>query len=231
MMTTADELTAVDEVVHRYLRRAGINRPAVDPLRVAERLGIGAQWDGSLPGRGERRLVGGRSLILVRPDERDEREHFAIAHEIGEERAVADILELLDDGATDARRREQLANLFAGRLLCPRPWFNREVERVGFHLRKLKRTFHTASHEVIARQFLQDDVPCVITIVDQGRVCTRLGNVAHDRRLSPLEQRVWERCHRTSRRVRRRQDGMCVEACAVHERDWKREILRTTEMN
>ncbi len=52
MMMAADELTAVDEVVAAYLRRAGISQPPVDPLRIAEALGIAAQWDSALASRG-----------------------------------------------------------------------------------------------------------------------------------------------------------------------------------
>ncbi len=172
--------------------------------------------------------MSGGSLILVRPDARDERECFALAHEIGEARAVADILERLPDDTADERRREQLANLFAGRLLCPRQWFAAEVARSGFRLRDLKAVFVTASHEVIARQFLQDETPTVITIVDQGRVCARLGNVGYEWRLLPLERTVWEECRRTARDVRRRQGSLSVEACPVHEPEWRREILRTS---
>lgn len=230
MVRNEELLQVVDEAVQECLAAAGIDGPPVDPAEVAQALGLAAQWDAALGGRGERRTVGGRSVILIRPDERDERECFALAHEIGEELSNR-IAERLDVCVDSERWREDLANLFAGRLLCPFGWLQEITSTGGVDLRNLKEVFATASHEVISRQLIWLPVPSVITIIDNGTIRTRMGNVAHTRRLTPGEDRVWRGCHESGEDIDHAAGLLRVQAWAIHEQGWRREILRTTRLD
>src|SRR5665213_1285633 len=91
----AEELASVlDRAAAWILRRAGVRRPPVDTLRLAEALGIQTATDRGQEARAryvELRAVRGgspRPAILLRPEPRAERRHWAVAHEIGEQSAV-----------------------------------------------------------------------------------------------------------------------------------------------
>jgi len=231
MVLLAEMVRAVDEVVCECLDVAGINQPPVDPAEVAHALGLVTQRDAALPGRGERRTIGGQSLILIRPERRDERECFAIAHEIGEEVAAGRVIERLGLDDETTRWREELANRFAARLLCPSHWLRECIAERGDDLRLLKEEFATASHEVIARQLLVLEMPTVITVIDNGAVTSRLGNTSCPRRLSEQEQDVWQVAQRTGVDQDQQCGNLRVQAWAIHEADWQREILRTTRLD
>jgi predicted transcriptional regulator len=231
-MVTWEEIDrAIDRIVIEHLELAHVDQPPVEPIRIADALAMTAQLDAALPGRGERRTVNGSSMILIRPDQRPEREHFALAHEIGEEAAVDLLVDRLDLAGPSDRWREELANRFAGRLLCPVHWLRDAVRTVGDDLFELKRVFSTASHEAIARQMLQLDVPTVLTVIDDGVVQRRMGNVPHQQTLDPLENRVWTLCQAGRRSVEESSNSLRVQGWPVHEAGWLREILRTTGLD
>lgn len=231
MVSSEETVRAVDEVVQECLEQAGIEEPPVDPVEVAEALGLVTQRDAALPGRGERRTIAGRSLILIRPEQRDERECFAIAHEIGEEIAAGRVIDRLglDHGIT--RWREELANLFAARLLCPAAWLRECLRARGDDLRVLKDEFATASHEVIARQMLSLPIPTVITVIDNEAISWRLSNTRCPARLCEFERDIWQAAHRTGEDQDLHHGSLRVQAWAIHEDPWRREILRTTRLD
>ena len=124
---TVEELGgALDAVIEEILDRSGVNTPPVDAFRVAQALGITIALDDRQEGRAryvrltDRRSSRPRATILLRPDPRQERQQWAVAHEIGEH-AACRAFELLsvDPGETDPSAREQIANRLAGRLLIP----------------------------------------------------------------------------------------------------------------
>lgn len=231
MVQYEETVRAVDEVVRECLRRAGIEAPPVDPVEVAEALGLVTQRDAALPGRGERRTIAGRSLILIRPEQRDERECFAIAHEIGEEIAAGEIIRRLGLHEGITRWREELANLFAARLLCPADWLRACLRDDGDDLRMLKEQFATASHEVLARRLLSLPIPTVITVIDNGAVSSRCSNTHCPPRLCDFEHEIWQTAHRTSEDQDTTRCSLRVQAWAIHEDQWRREILRTTRLD
>ena len=128
---TREELAAgLDRVAEEILDEAGVARPPVDALAVAQTLGIAVALDDRQEGRaryvrlGDRWSGRSRATILLRPEPRFERRHWAVAHEIGEHVAHRVFARWgADPGETDANAREQVANCLAGRLLLPTAWF------------------------------------------------------------------------------------------------------------
>jgi Zn-dependent peptidase ImmA (M78 family) len=80
-----------------------------------------------------------KGVILYKAGVRIERRRFTIAHELchflmpshkgNQQCTAADLRESRRD--TDHRRREAEANRFAAGLLMPRPWFSRDLDRLG----------------------------------------------------------------------------------------------------
>ena len=231
-LTRHEWAAAVDGTVSRLLRRVGLMRPPVDALEVADALGIVVARDDRQSGRARivRLTVAnqGQTSILLRNDPRPERRQWAVAHEIGEAFA-SEVFDRLDLDPVDLPldAREQIANLIAARLLLPSRWVRRVVARRGWNLAKLKRVFHTASHELLARRMLDFEPPVIVTIFDEGRVTFRRSNVL-DRLppLSTLERRCQERVYRTGKPTRDAESALFASGWPVHEPGWKREIVR-----
>ncbi len=230
-----DFLAALDAVVAEVLLRSGVAAPPVDALVVARCLGIAVATDASQGGRGRFvRLAGTprqpRAAILVRPDPRPERRQWAVAHEIGEAVAARVFATLaVDPREAPPNAREALASRFAARLLLPEPWFSAHAGESAEDLFELKRRYHTASHELIARRLLELAVPALLTIFDQGRITCRLAN--RPGRFPPPSPGEWE-CRRragiTNLPQRLVEADRRLAAWPVHEEGWQREILRTT---
>ena len=166
-----------------------------------------------------------QTSILLRPEPRGERLHWAVAHELGEELAGEIFKELgVDPRAAQPGTREQVANLLASRILLPTVWFQAAAASdCSYDLLSLKERFTTASHELIARRLLDLPPSRVITIFDQGRVTFRRGNVpGRIPRLTPAEQRCWQRVHDTGSAA---EDATGVQHWPIHEPSWKREIV------
>ncbi|HEX4130522.1 MAG TPA: ImmA/IrrE family metallo-endopeptidase [Pirellulales bacterium] len=241
---------ALDETIDEMLTTARIERPPVNPLQLAEALGIVVARDDRQTGRGryvrlrafagrgtaaadsEDRLVvepPTQASILLRDDPRQERRHWALAHELGEHAAVHVFHRLgVDPREAPAAARESIANHLASRLLLPAAWLARDAGECGWDLFALKRRYATASHELIARRMLDFDLPVVVTICDQGQVSFRRG--AFGRRGPPmntLEHACWQRVHRRGCMAQDQHDALLVRCWPIHERGWKREILRT----
>jgi hypothetical protein len=237
-----DEITAsLDVCAAEVLWEAGIFEPPVDALAVADGLGLVVARDDAMSCRGrfvrlrdrERAEHGSVGTIVVGAAERPEREHWAIAHEIGESVAyrVFDRLGIPFDEALPTAR-ELVANRMAGALLLPRRWFAVDGAELDWDLLELKARYTTASHELIARRMLEMRAPVVITLCDLGRVRWRRSNVAsRPPGLLPEEKSIWREAHTTGLPASTTLDaesGLDRLRCwPIHEPNWKREIMRS----
>lgn len=231
---TAEELAAaLDDVACDLLVAAGVDGPPVDAFRVAESLGIDVAWDDRQTGRA--RLVAlqegdraARTSILLRRDPRDERRHWAVAHEIGEAAAHRVFARLsVDPRVAPPAAREDIANRLAGRLLLPTPWLRAAGNASGWDVAAIKRQSVHASHELVARRMLEMDVPVIVTVLDQNRVTWRRSNVSgRVPPLSPAERRCQSIVHDSGEPATLDDNARMVQGWAIHENDWKREILR-----
>ena len=123
---------------------------------------------------------------------------------------------------------ESLANLFAYRLLVPTRWFATDAKSHDYDLLALKQRYATSSHEVLAWRFLDLAQPCVVTILDNGRVTRRRSNAWPIKRaLLPIEQHCWEHVTQRAEPTTLRDAEWTVQGWPVHELDWKREVLRS----
>src|SRR5262245_21971650 len=78
-------VAAVDRTVDELLRAAGVEAPPVDAITLAQRhLGMVICLDRRQPQRGRAQRAAGRRQIFVRPEPREERHQWTVAHEIGE---------------------------------------------------------------------------------------------------------------------------------------------------
>ncbi len=227
--------TTLDAQVRQLLDQAEISGPPVDAFRVAQQLGLLVAEDASQAGRGRFvRLASEKGVfpqgsILLRPEERDERRQFAVAHEIGES-LVGELLEILgmDLREVTAPWRERLANRFASRLLLPTGWYFPRARSTGWDLFALKETFRTASHELIARRMLEAEEPVIVTLFDLGQITWRLANGAtRPPRPYAEETACWQAAHDSGRPSHELAGQLSITCWPVHELDWKREILRT----
>ena len=231
-----EELSAaLDSVAMEVLTAAGSDRPPVDALAIARRLGIEVASDDRQRGRARfvrLRGTGGRpprATILLRPEPRLERRHWAIAHEIGEHVAHLVFAALcVDPREAPASARETVANHLAGRLLLPASWFTADGSDCGWDLATLKSRYRTASHELIARRMLELPPPVIISIFDHTEVYFRRSNVPGQvPSPSPAELQCWRTVHHHNRPQETFDGTLAIQGWPVHEPGWKREILRS----
>ena len=230
-----EELSAaLDAVAMELLAEADAVGPPVDAFRIARRLGIAVAEDGRQGGRARYvRLAGHRGqppapTILLRPEPRRERKHWAIAHEIGEHAAFRVFDRLgVDPRETLPGTREAVANRLAGRLLLPTEWFVPDAAACGWDLVELKSRYASASHELIARWMLECGPPAIVSIYDHSRLYFRRSNLPGQvPPPSPTELRCWQTVHEQNR-PESTYEGLCtIWGWPVHEEGWKREILR-----
>ena len=233
---TAEELAAgLDAVAAELLDTAGVDRPPIDALAVAQAIGLTVATDDEQQGRARyvrlRGLRGraSRPTILLRPEPRPERRHWAVAHEIGEHVAHRIFHRLgVDPRTVSPRAREAVADQMAGRLLLPTAWFAGDAAAADWDLLALKARYPSASHELIARRMLEFTIPAIISIFDQGRLTFRRSNVA-GRAPPPTrdEMSCWKAVHRHGRPHEIAEGTARIRGWPVHEPGWKREILRT----
>ncbi|MBX3412318.1 MAG: ImmA/IrrE family metallo-endopeptidase [Pirellulales bacterium] len=227
-------LAAMDAVVVELLDAAGIDTPPVDSLELARRLDIDVARDDQQRGRARFvRLAGrhggrSRASILVRAEPRNERRQWAVAHELGEWSAARLFAEL---GTTASEAplaaREEVANLFAARLLLPELWFVVAAEACDMELVTLKESFRTASYELIARRTLDLSAPAIVTVFDQGNVTWRRSNVvANPPALSSAERVEWRTTHESASYAEGISGLGRLRCWPIHEEGWRREILR-----
>lgn len=225
-------LSAIDEAVIRTLAAARVAESPINAVMVARELGFDLAWDRDQTGRArtcrtEEVAQQRKGRIYIRQEPREERIHWAVAHELGEHLAE----EILQSGGADvdslpSNGREQIANLFATRLLLPTEWFKLDAADLEGDLPALKERYETASHELIARRMLDFEQPVLITIFDHGKPTFRRWN--RPTRTPPLteaERAVWREVHDRGVAVRRN-GPLRIDGWPIHEPDWKREILR-----
>jgi hypothetical protein len=233
---TAEELhTTLDEVVDELLVAAGVDAPPVSGWHLAHAQRLTIAEDARQLGRARYmrpRRLGGRGnsggVILMRPEPRVERRHWAVAHEVGEHNAHRVFRRLgIDPRTAAADAREQVANYLANRLLLPTPWFGEAAAACDWDLISLKREFTTASHELIARRMLDFPDSIVITVCDNASVTFRRGNLSTPApAMLECERRCWQQVNRRVATVHDERDGFEVSGWPVHEDGWQREILR-----
>jgi hypothetical protein len=223
-LTPEEVRQAVDRDVGELLETAGVREPPVDALALAERhLGLAVS-------REERKARGarGRKQILLRQEASPEQDQWEAAHAIGEHRKAGLLLRLGVAGGQGRALGESPANLIARRLLVPTGWLADAVRGCGHDLAALKEQFATASHEVIAWRLLDLPEPCVITVVDDGRVYRRRSNAWRVRReLVPAEAECQRWVHEHGRPHVVRRDGWTVQGWPVPHAGTKREVLRS----
>jgi hypothetical protein len=217
-------LAAIDRMIEDLLERAGVQAPPVDAVALARRrFGLTISLD-----RPQRRGAGRRPGLL-RPEPSEERDQWAVAHEIARH-LKASLLERLgvEPPARGGLMGESLGKLFAGRLLVPACWFAGDAPAAEYDVAQLKERYRTASHETIALRLLDLPEPCIITIVDNGHVSRRRSNAWPVRReLAPVELECQRYVNSYSRPRRVAQAGWTVWGWPVHQPDWKREVLRS----
>ena len=233
-LTTEECAAALDAVAAEALARSGERGSPIDAVALATALGLVVATDSRQSGRARMVRLGGRIAapqpsIMVRPEPRDERLQWAVAHEIGEHLAV-EVFRSLGVRPREAPPaiRERIANQLASRILLPRESFAAAAQACDWDLLALKRQFGTASHELIARRMLDFPQPILITIVDNGGTTFRGSNLAG--RVPPLyacEQQARQAAHDSNQPQAAGDRRWDVRAWPIHEESWRREILRT----
>lgn len=210
----------LDKLVEDLLAKCQIDRPPVQPKKIADAIGL-VYHETKLEGRrGQSYRHNGRQHVEIHRRDRPERKNFALAHEIME-------LEL-KKALNDPKESHRWANLGASFLLTPTAWFRDQCVQTGFDLAKLKKVFSTASWEVIALRTLNFS-ESIITIVDDDRVARRKSTYPFyvSRRLSDEENHVVLEVLQT-KKVQRQHFPTCdVTGYPVFEKERKRVILRT----
>ena len=229
-MPREDVTRIVDEMVDELLDGAGVREPPIDVIVIAQsHLNMALVLDQRQPQRGRAQRALGKKQIYLRPEPREERHQWTVAHEIGEH-LKSEVLARLHIAPQEARAMagESLANLFAYRLLVPTRWFAVDAKALDYDVLQLKQRYATSSHEVIAWRLLDLPASCVMTIIDNEHIHRRRSNGEPIKRaLLPIEERCWKRTNETGVTHRERDGAWSVACWPVHELDWKREILRS----
>jgi Zn-dependent peptidase ImmA (M78 family) len=225
-----DVLAVIDRMVDELLERAGLDQPPVDVIALAQKtLGMVVCLDARQSQRGRAQRAGGQRHIYLKPEPREERHQWTVAHEIGEH-LKPDLLTRLgfEPGGVKPRMGESLANLFSYRLLVPTCWFAADSPALDHDLLALKEKYRTSSHEVLAWRWLDLPDPCVVTILDNGAIHRRRSNAWPTKReLSAAEKKCQRHVHERGRPHFVRENGWSVHGWPVHQTDWKREVLRS----
>src|ERR1022692_3650756 len=124
-MPREDVTATVDKMVEELLDAAKFTQPPVDAIVLAQQhLGMVVGLDQRQPQRGRAQRALGKKQIYLRPEPREERHQWTVAHEIGEHLKSELLLRLgIEPHEARAMVGESLANLFAYRLLAPTCWF------------------------------------------------------------------------------------------------------------
>lgn len=228
--TTSSLERLCDDVVADLLAELRLSPVNVDPFEVARGLGMEVAIDAEQSGRARIKRIAGRHAVLLRPEERPERMHWALAHEIGESLTprIADCLN--DESADVSLLREQWANVFASRLLLPKDGFLPEARRLGGDIIQLKSLFPHVSHEQLLWGLLRLDVPTVVTVFDQGKLTRRESNTGGRPSLTSWERTFWQAVHETGQPNEETQSDCRLQSWPVHEEEWQRELMRVTEV-
>ena len=232
-MPREDMVATVDRMVEELLDASKLKQPPVDAIALAQQhLGMVVVLDQRQPQRGRAQRTLGKKQIYLRPEPREERHQWTVAHEIGEH-LKSELLQRLGIEPSEARVMigESLANLFAYRLLVPTCWFADDAKAMDYDLLALKKRYATSSHEVLAWRLLDLPEPCIITILDNEHISRRRSNAWPTKRaLLPAEEQCWKYVTQHGKPKVVRDDEWTVTGWPVHELEWKREILRSVRM-
>ncbi len=208
-----DVYYAADQLVEELLDAAGVTRPPVNAVDVAQRhLKLPLRELPPLAARGS-----------------EESRQWTAAQAIGEHLKLDLLRRLgLDPAARKSLPGESLAGLLAHRLLTPTSWFASDARACGWEVPELKKLYATAGYEVIAWRLLDLPEPCVITIIENDHVHRRRSNAWRvNKTLQPAERECQRYVHHYSRARVVSAEGWTVQCWPLHEPDWKREILRS----
>src|SRR2546423_12270222 len=107
-----DVIGTVDKMVEELLDTAKLGQPPVDAIALAQQhLGMVIVMDQRQPQRGRAQRTMGKKQIYLKPEPREERHQWTVAHEIGEH-LKGELLERLNIAPHEARAMigESLAN-------------------------------------------------------------------------------------------------------------------------
>ncbi len=229
-MPREEVIAEIDAMVEELLDAAGVQAPPVDAITLAQRhLGMVVALDKRQTQRGRAQRSLGKKQIYLRPEPREERHQWTVAHEIGEHLKVELLARLgTDPTETKSMTGESLANLFAYHLLVPTCWLAGDARELDYDLLALKRKYATSSHEVLAWRMLDLAEPCIISIIDNDHLTRRRSNGARiKKQLSAPEKKCQQYVHEHGEATLIRAEGWTVQGWPVHQADWKREILRS----
>jgi hypothetical protein len=212
-LTREDVHQAADLLVEELLAAAGVTRPPVNAVEVAQR----------------HLKLALREPAPAAPRGSEESRQWAAAQAIGEH-LKPDLLRRLgfDPASRQSLPGESLAGLLARLLLTPTSWFAGDARACGWDVPEIKTLYATAGYEVVAWRLLDLPEPCVITIVENDHVHRRRSNAWRvNKTLHPAERECQRYVHHYSRPHVVSTDGWTVQGWPLHEPDWKREILRS----
>jgi len=226
-------LEVIDRLVAGLIERAGVERPPVDALTLAEEhLGIPVEvvQPAEEDERGRRRLraqsaIGG---IALSPDMTLEQRHKAAADGIARA-LLPEILHKLGilPGTENRQFAVHIRGLFVGRLLAPTKLLRAALRECRADLVALKKQFTTSGMEMLALRLLDLDEACVVSIIDDGIVSIRRGNRGPaGKKLESAEQTCHDRVAELELPQRVRADGWTVSGWPVRGGSFRRIILR-----
>jgi predicted transcriptional regulator len=226
-----DLFDAIDRLVASLLERAGVDRPPVDALDVAENhIGIPVEVvepeedERGRPRPSSRRHTGG---IVLSPGMTPEQQQTAAANGVART-LLNDLLRKLDivPGSESKQAAAHFRSLIAARLLVPTKLFRAALRECKYDVPALKAVFRTATFEACGFRLLDLDQPCVVSVVDDGIVAVRRGNQTQPgKKLVAAEQQCMEETMRLELPRRVRLDGWTVQGWFVPNRPFRRVLL------
>jgi predicted transcriptional regulator len=228
-----DLFEAIDRLVNGLLERAGVVKPPVNALEIAENhLGIPVEIvelsEEDERGRPRPRSRPSGSGIYLSPDMTEETQQRTAADGIARA-LLPDILRKLDvaPGTEDKQFSSQVRGLVIARLLVPNKILRAALKECRYDLLALKKLFTTATMETIALRLLDLDEACAISIVDDGIVTMRRANrFAAVKKLEPAEQACLDQVMKLDLPCRVRKGEWTVQGWPVPDRTIRRIILR-----
>lgn len=228
-----DLFEVIDRLVNGLIERAGLSKPPVNALAIAENhLGIPIEIrepaDEDESGRRRPRARPAGSGIFLSPDMTEEQRQKVAADGIARS-LLPDIFRKLDLAPdTDNKQfSNHIRGLVAARVVVPNKLLKSALKECRYDVAALKKVFSTATMEAIALRLLDLDDPCVIAIVDDGVVSIRRGNrVAAAKKLEAPEQTCLDRVMELDLPCRVREGEWTVQGWPVPDRTIRRIILR-----
>ena len=226
-----DLFDAVDRLVASLLERAGVDRPPVDALGVAEdHLGIPVEVvepeedERGRPRPSTRRHSGG---VVLSPHMNEEQRQAAAAQGVART-LLPDLLRKLDivPGSESKQAAAHFRGLIAARLVVPTRLFRAALRECKYDVPALKAVFKTATFEACGLRLLDLDQGCVIAIIDDGVVAVRRGNqMPAAKKLTAAEEQCLDEITRLDLPRRVRLGGWTVHGWSVPNRPFRRVLL------